>query len=135
MASTIKIAVFKGVENEDPYQFWFMVKVVWEAQGVTDDNMKKETLLSALQDRALTWYIKISNKNLNARIADIQTMLDNEISRPKLEAQSIIRFKEITMLPGKTLWDLDQRLKCTIHEANMTLIDGQHHEYFVASLT
>ena len=38
------------------------------------------------------------------------------------------------MIPGETPWELDQRLKCTIHEANMTLTDGQHHKWFVASL-
>lgn len=38
------------------------------------------------------------------------------------------------MKPSKTPWDLDQRLKCTISEANMNLMDGQHHEWFVASL-
>ena len=31
-------------------------------------------------------------------------------------------------------WELDQRLKCTIHEANMNLIDGHHREWFVDSL-
>ena len=39
------------------------------------------------------------------------------------------------MLPGKTPWDLDQRLKSTIHEASMTLMDAQHCAWFVASLT
>jgi len=38
------------------------------------------------------------------------------------------------MLPGDTPWELDQRLKCTIREANMNLTDGQHREWFVASL-
>jgi len=40
--------------------------------------------------------------------------LKREFSRLKSEAQSIIRFKEITMLPSEALWELDQRLKCTI---------------------
>ena len=102
MASVIKIPVFKGVSNEDPDQFWFVVKVVWEAQGVTDDNIKKATLVSALQDRVLTWHIKNSNDNPNVGIADIQIALNREFSRPKSEAQSIIIFKEITMLPGET---------------------------------
>jgi len=62
-------------------------------------------------------------------------MLNKEFSMPKSEAQSIIRFKEITMLPGETPWELDQRLKCTIRKANMTLTDGQHCDWFVASLT
>ena len=39
------------------------------------------------------------------------------------------------MLPGETPWDLDQPLKSMIREANMTLTDGQHHAWFVASLT
>lgn len=29
------------------------------------------------------------------------------------------------MLPGETPWDLDQRLKSMIHEANMMLSDAQ----------
>ena len=58
MTSTIQLPVFKGAGNEDPEQFWFMVAAVWEAHGVTDDNIKKATLVSTLQDRALTWYIK-----------------------------------------------------------------------------
>jgi len=48
MASTIKLLVFKGLGNEDPDQFWFVVRAVWEVQGVTNENIKKETLVSAL---------------------------------------------------------------------------------------
>lgn len=39
------------------------------------------------------------------------------------------------MMLGETPWDLDQRLKSTIHEANMTLTDAQHCAWFMASLT
>ena len=42
MASAIKLPVFRGVGNEDPDQFWFVVRAVWEAHGVTDDNIKNE---------------------------------------------------------------------------------------------
>ena len=62
-----------------------MIKAVWEAQGVRDDNIKKATLASALQDRTLTWYIKHSNDNPNAGIADIHAVLNKKISRPKSE--------------------------------------------------
>ena len=41
-------------------------------------------------------------------------------------------FRDITMLLGGMPWELDQRLKCRIHESNMNLIDGQHHEWFLA---
>jgi len=40
-------------------------------------------------------------------LADIQTMLKKEFSRPKSEAKSIVGFKEIMMKPGETPWDLD----------------------------
>lgn len=86
--------------------------------------MKKVTLVSALEDRALTWYIKYSNENLNTTLADILTTLNKEFSRPKLEVQSIVGFKEIAMKPSETPWDLDQRLKCTIREAIMNLTNG-----------
>jgi len=72
--------------NEDVDQFWFVVKVVWEAQGVADYNMKKATLVNALQDHALTCYIKYANDNLNGGVADIQMTLNREFSRPKSEA-------------------------------------------------
>jgi len=92
MASVIKLPVFRGVGNEDPDQFWFVVRAVWEAQGVTDDNVKKATLVSVLQDRALAWYIKHSNDRPNAGIAEIQNALNREFSQPKSETHSIIRF-------------------------------------------
>jgi len=38
------------------------------------------------------------------------------------------------MLLGETSWKLDRRLKCTIREANMMLIDGKRCEWFVALL-
>ena len=79
----MKLPLFKGLGNEDSDQFWFIVKVVWEAQGITGDHIKKSTLVSALQDCALTWYIKYSNDNPNARLVEIQTVLNKEFSRPK----------------------------------------------------
>ena len=116
MVSAIKLPVFRGVGNEELDQFWFMVKAVLEAQGVLDDNVKKATLVSALQDHALMWYIKCSNDNPSTGII--------EFSKAKSETRSIIGFKEIAMLPSEAPWELDQRLKCMIREANMTLMDG-----------
>ena len=91
-------------------------------------------LVNALQDHALTWYIKHSNDNLNVGVADIHTTVKKEFNRPKSEAQSIIGFKEILILPSLTPWELDQRLKCIICEVNMTLTDRKHRKWFVASL-
>lgn len=43
-------------------------------------------------------------------------------------------FKEIAMQPSETPWELDERFKCNICEANMNLTDGQHREWFLALL-
>lgn len=72
-----------------------------------DDNIRKDTLVSALQDRTLMWYIKYSSDHLNVGIAAIQDALNREFSWPKSETQSILGFKEIAMLPNETPWDLD----------------------------
>lgn len=86
MENAIKLPVFKEVGNEDLDQFWFVIKAGWEAQGVMDDNIKKAVLVNALKDCALTWYIKHSNDNTNARITNIQFALNKEFSKPNLEA-------------------------------------------------
>ena len=130
----MNLPLFKGLGNEDLDQFWFVVRAIWEAQGVTDDHIKKEKLVSGLQDHALTWYIKYSSDNPNARVADIQAVWNREFNSSKSEAKLIVGFKEITMLPSETPWELYQRLKCMICEANMNLADKQHREWFVASL-
>lgn len=71
MANTMKFPLFKGLGNEELDQFWFVVRSVWEAQGVIDDHINKVTLVSSLQDRVITWYIKYSNDNPNAGVANI----------------------------------------------------------------
>jgi len=48
MANYEKLPVFKGVGDEDLDQFWFIAKVVWKAQGIMNDQMKKFALVSAL---------------------------------------------------------------------------------------
>ena len=78
----MKIPMFKAMGNEDQDQFWFATKAIWEAQGITNYQMKKSTLFISLQDRTLTWYIKYYIDNLTSLLADIQTVLNKEFSRP-----------------------------------------------------
>ena len=71
MANSIKLPIFKGVGKEDPDQFWFLAKAVEEAQGITNDQMKKAMSVSALQDRTLMWYIKYISDNPMFALVDI----------------------------------------------------------------
>ena len=63
-----------------------MIRAIWEVQGVTDDNIKKVQLVMALQDRALTWYIKFCQYRTGATMAETQQALNNEFKKPKSEA-------------------------------------------------
>jgi len=110
----MKLPIFKGIGSEDAYQFWFVKNVVWMAQQITDDNIKKAQLVTTLQDHALTWYIKYCSDNPLASLADTKAILNKEFSKPKSNLKSIVGFKEIVMRVDETPWDLDQRLKCQI---------------------
>ena len=63
-------------------------------------------MVSYLQYRTLTWYIKYSNYNPNARVADILAALNREFSRPKSKEHSIVGFKDIAMQLGEMPWEL-----------------------------
>jgi len=105
MASTIQLPIFKGAGSEDLEMFWFVLNSVWNTQQIMDDNIKKAVLVSTLQDRVLTWYMKYSGINPMAWIMDIYIELKKDFSWPKLELQPVVGLKEITMIPGETLWD------------------------------
>lgn len=134
MVSDIQLPVLKGAGNEDLKKFWFLLNSIWNTQQIMDDNIKKAILVSTLQDWVLTWHMNYWGINPTARIADIHTELRKEFNQPKSESQSVVGFKDITMNPGETPWDLDQMLKITICEANMTLTDPQHCAWFIASV-
>jgi len=91
-------------------------------------------LVIAQKDCALTWYIKYCYDNPLETLAETKIALNKEFSKTKIDSQSVVGFKDITLRVDETLWELFQRLKCMIREANMQLIDGQHREWFIDSL-
>jgi len=63
MENEMKMLMFKGIGSEDLEQFWFVANAVWTTKKVTNDNIKKAKLVTALQDRAITWYIMYCANN------------------------------------------------------------------------
>lgn len=112
----MKLLIFKGIGNEDTEQFWFFANAVWIRQQITDDNIKKAQLVTALQDHTLTWYIKYCSDNPMALLAKTKVALNKEFSKPKSDSQSVVGFKEIMMRVDETPWELDQRLKFQIQK-------------------
>lgn len=60
--------------------------------------------------------------------------MKKEFGRPKSQLQLEIGFKEIMMRPGEMPWELDQRLKYNILEANTNLTDSHHRNWIIAAL-
>jgi len=57
---------------------------MWKVQQINDNDMKKEQLVIALQDRALAWYIKYNTTNRNATLAETKNVLNVQFRKPKL---------------------------------------------------
>ena len=91
----MNMSIFKGVGSKDPKQFWFVANVVWTMQQIIDDNIKKVQFVTSLQDRILTWYIKLCQDRPGVTLAETQKALNNEFKKPKSQAQSVTDFKEI----------------------------------------
>lgn len=134
MSNAMKLMIFKGIGSEDTNQFWFVVNAMWMEKQITNDNIKKAQLVTTLHDCALMWYIKYCSDHPMVTLEETKDALNKGFSKPQSDSQSVVGFKEITMRVGETPWELDQRLKCVIWEAKRQLIDGQHCEWFIASL-
>lgn len=52
-------------------------------------------------------------------LAKTKASLDKEFSKPKSNSKLVVKFREIMMRVDEMPWELDQRLKCVIYEANM----------------
>lgn len=126
--------IFKGKGPKDLDQFWFVAKVVWKAQQIDDNDMKKEQLITTLQDRALSWYIKNNMVNPVASLVATKNTLNVEFKKPKLQSQCITKIKEIKQVVNEIAWDVDQRLKCLIGQANFHISNELHKEWYIATL-
>lgn len=76
--------------------------------------MKKAQLVTALQDKALSWYIKFYTYKPTENILETEQVLNSEFKKPKSQAQSVAEFKEIQQRVNGFAWDFDQILKCLI---------------------
>lgn len=83
MANTMKMVIFKGVGSEDLEKLWFVADVVWIVQQITDDNIKKAQLVTTLQDKVLTWYIKYCEDHPVTTLEDTHQALNREFKNPK----------------------------------------------------
>ena len=59
---------------------------MWTVQQITDDNIKKVQLVTTLQDRTMTWYIKYCTDHPIATLAETKDALNKEFSKPKFDS-------------------------------------------------
>ena len=58
MAAHLRLPTLKGVGDEDMDRSWFVLDLVWIAQNVTNDTVKRAQFSLAFEDRALDWYMR-----------------------------------------------------------------------------
>ena len=71
-------------------------------------------LVTSLQDRALSRYIKYCSTHPAVALKDMKDVLNNEFKKPKSQVKSLIEVKEIQKKVNEFAWDFDQRLKCLL---------------------
>lgn len=105
MDNIVKMNVFKGQGSKDPEKFWFVAKDVWKAQKINDEDMKKYNLVTTLQDKASSWYIKYSITNPATSLADTKKAMNTKFKKPKSQSQCITEIKEIKKVVNGTYWE------------------------------
>jgi hypothetical protein len=58
MADEMRLPKFKGDGSEDPEKHWFLCEAIWSIKNVIDEVVKWAQFITALRDRALSWYMK-----------------------------------------------------------------------------
>jgi len=61
-------------------------------------------------------------------LKDTKYVLNNEFKKPKSQAQSVTKVKEIKKRVNESAWYFDQRLKCLLQQANLQISDEKHKD-------
>ena len=75
METHLKLPTLKGAVDEDMDRFWFMTNLVWMAQWVVSDTVKRAQLSLAFEERALDWYMWYIPQNRSAMLQNIKDAL------------------------------------------------------------
>ena len=108
MGDDMKLPTFKGtgVEELEGGRRGFLCEAVWTIKGIQDDNIKLVQLVTALRERALTWYMKYTSA-IPRTLVQVRTAMIKEFKKPMSESQCIKELKDIKQLPTESVWDFD----------------------------
>jgi hypothetical protein len=108
MADEMRLPTFRGDGSKDPDQHWFLCKVVWSINNVTDETIKRDQFSTTLRDCTLIWYMKLVQGIAQPKpLNEIKTLLVAEFKKPKSESQCITKLKEIKKRVAEPIWEFD----------------------------
>jgi hypothetical protein len=94
MADEMRLPIFRGDGSEDPDQHWFLCESIWNIKSITDEDIKRTQFNTTLQDRALSWYMKLVQGLAQPKpLNEIGNAFIAEFKKPKLESQCITKIK------------------------------------------
>jgi hypothetical protein len=115
MEDEMRLLIFKGDGYEDPDQYWFLCKAVWNIKNITDEVVKRNQFSTTLKDPVMSCYMKLVHGISQPKLLnEIKSMLVAELKKPKSESQCITELKEIKQKAVELVWEFDQRFKTLI---------------------
>ena len=108
MATHLKLPTFKGVGDEDMDRFQFVAGLVWTAQNIVSDTVKRAQLSLAFEGRALDWCMRYIGQNVNTTIDEIKAALKQQFKKPKSYYQIVNNLKDIKQGPSESIWEANQ---------------------------
>jgi hypothetical protein len=108
MVDEMRLPIFRGDGSEDPDQHLFLCDSVWNIKSITDGAIKRTHFITALRDRALSWYMKLVQGLAQPKpLNEIKNAMIAKFKKPKLESQFITELKEIKQKVAKPVWEFD----------------------------
>lgn len=93
MATSIKLQNFKGIENEDVDQLWFVADDVWTTQHINNDNVNKLNLDTTFQECMFDWYMRYMAVHPISMIDELKTTLKEQFKKLKSYSQCMTELK------------------------------------------
>jgi hypothetical protein len=135
MAYEMRLPIFRGDGFEDLDQHCFLCEAAWNIKIVTDEDVKRTQFSTTLQDRALSWYMKLVQGLAQPKLLnEIKNALIVEFKKPKSESQCITELKEIKKKVAKPIWEFDQRFKTLTGRLTFQIPDEKNKEWSITAL-
>ena len=129
VGDNMKLNLFHGNDTDDPKKYWFLYEAIWILRHVTNDDVKKDQLVTNLWGHAPDWYMQFIQLPIGTpakTLDEVRKGLIEEFRKLESEEQYIIELKEIKQFPNESVWEFVQRFKTLMAQVSCDMSDAHH---------